>query len=79
MAEKKVKAFKLRSKTDLELTKELDTYKQELSTLRVAKVAGGTAAKLARIKVVLKIFSSKSVGCAKIDCQVPHSDQPKVD
>ena len=52
MSDKKVKVFKLRSKTEQELGKELDQFKNELSTLRVAKVAGGTAAKLGRIKVI---------------------------
>lgn len=53
MSDKKVKVFKLRAKNEQELAKELDQFKNELSTLRVAKVAGGTAAKLGRIKVLL--------------------------
>ena len=52
MSDKKVKVFKLRAKTEQELGKELDQFKNELSTLRVAKVAGGTASKLGRIKVI---------------------------
>merc|ERR1712194_801721 len=37
-----------------ELLKELDDQKAELSQLRVAKVAGGAASKLMKIKVVRK-------------------------
>eukprot|EP00929_Paragymnodinium_shiwhaense_P033483 TRINITY_DN1837_c0_g4_i2.p2 TRINITY_DN1837_c0_g4~~TRINITY_DN1837_c0_g4_i2.p2 ORF type:complete len:123 (+),score=48.50 TRINITY_DN1837_c0_g4_i2:85-453(+) len=50
----KVKAFELRSKTSKELMKDLDEMKGELAQLRVAKVAGGAASKLAKIKVVRK-------------------------
>mmetsp|Transcript_45183 Transcript_45183/g.139802 ORF Transcript_45183/g.139802 Transcript_45183/m.139802 type:complete len:124 (+) Transcript_45183:77-448(+) len=50
----RVKAYELRSKTSKELLKELDEMKAELSQLRVAKVAGGAASKLAKIKTVRK-------------------------
>merc|ERR1712060_825777 len=50
----KVKAYELRSKTSKELMGELDDMKSELAQLRVAKVAGGAASKLAKIKVVRK-------------------------
>eukprot|EP00929_Paragymnodinium_shiwhaense_P118075 TRINITY_DN8972_c0_g1_i1.p2 TRINITY_DN8972_c0_g1~~TRINITY_DN8972_c0_g1_i1.p2 ORF type:complete len:123 (+),score=51.98 TRINITY_DN8972_c0_g1_i1:85-453(+) len=50
----KVKAFELRSKTSKELMKDLDEMKGELAQLRVAKVAGGAASKLAKIKIVRK-------------------------
>mmetsp|Transcript_64824 Transcript_64824/g.186513 ORF Transcript_64824/g.186513 Transcript_64824/m.186513 type:complete len:124 (+) Transcript_64824:82-453(+) len=50
----KLKAYELRSKTSKELLKELDDMKAELATLRVAKVSGGAASKLAKIKVVRK-------------------------
>merc|ERR1711861_82699 len=50
----RVKAHELRSKTSKELLKELDEMKTELSQLRVAKVAGGAASKLAKIKIVRK-------------------------
>jgi len=46
--------WELRSKTSKELLKELDEMKAELSQLRVAKVAGGAASKLAKIKIVRK-------------------------
>ncbi|CAE8736449.1 unnamed protein product [Polarella glacialis] len=49
-----VKAYELRSKTSKELLKELDDMKGELAQLRVAKVAGGAASKLAKIKGVRK-------------------------
>mmetsp|Transcript_105177 Transcript_105177/g.255333 ORF Transcript_105177/g.255333 Transcript_105177/m.255333 type:complete len:124 (+) Transcript_105177:73-444(+) len=50
----RVKAFELRSKTSKELLKDLDEMKAELAQLRVAKVAGGAASKLAKIKIVRK-------------------------
>merc|ERR1712097_135376 len=52
----KVKCYELRkqSKSKADLTKQLDDLKQELATLRVAKVTGGAAAKLSKIKVVRK-------------------------
>mmetsp|Transcript_13508 Transcript_13508/g.29268 ORF Transcript_13508/g.29268 Transcript_13508/m.29268 type:complete len:124 (+) Transcript_13508:66-437(+) len=53
----RVKAFELRTKTSKELLKELDEQKAELATLRVAKVAGGAASKLAKIKVVRKAIA----------------------
>eukprot|EP00930_Biecheleria_cincta_P044726 TRINITY_DN3079_c0_g1_i3.p1 TRINITY_DN3079_c0_g1~~TRINITY_DN3079_c0_g1_i3.p1 ORF type:complete len:111 (+),score=25.98 TRINITY_DN3079_c0_g1_i3:83-415(+) len=50
----KVKAYELRAKTSKELLKELDEMKSELAQLRVAKVSGGAASKLAKIKIVRK-------------------------
>eukprot|EP00929_Paragymnodinium_shiwhaense_P076143 TRINITY_DN3908_c0_g3_i2.p3 TRINITY_DN3908_c0_g3~~TRINITY_DN3908_c0_g3_i2.p3 ORF type:complete len:124 (+),score=55.56 TRINITY_DN3908_c0_g3_i2:81-452(+) len=50
----RVKAFDLNNKTSKELMKDLDEMKGELAQLRVAKVAGGAASKLAKIKVVRK-------------------------
>merc|ERR1712094_56783 len=52
----KVKCYELRktNKTKADLTKQLDDLKTELANLRVAKVTGGAAAKLSKIKVVLK-------------------------
>merc|ERR1712125_288903 len=50
----RVKAHELRTKTSKELLKELDEMKNELAQLRVAKVAGGAASKLAKIKIVRK-------------------------
>ena len=50
----KVKAKDLRGKTKDELMKQLDDLKTELQTLRVAKVTGGAAAKLAKIYTVRK-------------------------
>merc|ERR1712054_650348 len=50
----RVKAYELRAKTSKELLTDLDEMKGELSQLRVAKVAGGAASKLAKIKIVRK-------------------------
>ena len=51
--EKKFRVFKLRKETNTdELTKNLEKLKEELNQLRVAKVAGGTSAKLGRIGVL---------------------------
>merc|ERR1711915_465283 len=50
----KVKAHELRGKKKDELVKQLDDMKQELSQLRVAKVTGGAASKLSKIKLVRK-------------------------
>ena len=44
-----VKTYELREKTKGDLTKQLDELKQELSSLRVQKVAGGAPAKLAKM------------------------------
>merc|ERR1712178_417511 len=52
----KAKGYELRktNKTKADLTKQLDDLKTELSNLRVAKVTGGAASKLSKIKVVRK-------------------------
>merc|ERR1712226_468742 len=50
----KVKAHELRDKTKPELLKQLEDFKRELAELRVAKVTGGAASKLSKIKVVRK-------------------------
>uniref|UniRef100_A0A2I2ZIM8 Large ribosomal subunit protein uL29 n=1 Tax=Gorilla gorilla gorilla TaxID=9595 RepID=A0A2I2ZIM8_GORGO len=53
----KIKAPDLRGKKE-ELLKQLDDLKVELSQLRVAKVTGGAASKLSKIRVV-----RKSIAC----------------
>merc|ERR1712226_1732476 len=50
----KVKAHELRDKTKDELLEQLEQLKKELAELRVAKVTGGAASKLSKIKVVRK-------------------------
>ncbi|XP_022328321.1 large ribosomal subunit protein uL29-like [Crassostrea virginica] len=50
----KVKAKELRGKKKEDLVKQLDDLKNELGTLRVAKVTGGAASKLSKIRVVRK-------------------------
>ncbi|XP_068929709.1 large ribosomal subunit protein uL29-like [Petaurus breviceps papuanus] len=49
----KIKARDLRRKKE-EVLKQLDDLKVELSQLRVAKVTGGAASKLSKIRVVRK-------------------------
>ncbi|XP_013388277.1 60S ribosomal protein L35-like [Lingula anatina] len=49
-----VKARELRGKKKEDLMKQLDDLKTELSQLRVAKVTGGAASKLSKIRVVRK-------------------------
>jgi ribosomal protein L29 len=53
--DKKFRVFKLRNIKDEDNIKSLEKLKEELNTLRIAKVAGGTASKLGRIKVKLLI------------------------
>ncbi|GAA6060120.1 hypothetical protein JCM10212_003528 [Sporobolomyces blumeae] len=50
----KVRASELQSKKRDELLKQLDELKTELVSLRVQKITGGNASKLARISVVRK-------------------------
>nr|ALS04160.1 60S ribosomal protein L35 [Acartia pacifica] len=50
----KIKCSDLRTKGKDELTKQLDDLKMELAQLCVAKVTGGAASKLAKIRVMRK-------------------------
>merc|ERR1712038_828670 len=50
----KIKCSDLRTKKKEELTKQLEEFKTELGSLRVAKVTGGAASKLSKIRVVRK-------------------------
>ncbi len=50
----KIKCSELRTKKKEELTKQLEDLKTELASLRVAKVTGGAASKLSKIRVVRK-------------------------
>jgi len=50
----KLKVHELRSKSKGDLEKQLEELKTELAALRVAKVTGGAASKLSKIKVVRK-------------------------
>merc|ERR1712072_969674 len=55
---KKLRVFKLRKEASGEdLAKGLEKLKEELNSLRVAKVAGGTSSKLGRIGVVRKAIA----------------------
>ncbi|CAG8812303.1 19175_t:CDS:2, partial [Cetraspora pellucida] len=49
-----VKVFELRPKQKEELLKQLEELKQELATLKVQKIAGGTASKLTKLREVRK-------------------------
>jgi len=49
-----MKTFELRSKSKDELLKQLDDFRKELSSLRVAQVTGGAATRLAKISTVRK-------------------------
>jgi len=53
----KVKTKDLRGKKKEELVKQLDELKTELSQLRVAKVTGGAATKLSKIRDVRKAIA----------------------
>merc|ERR1712218_284205 len=50
----KIKCSELRNRKKEELTKQLDDLKTELAQLRVAKVTGGAASKLSKIRVIRK-------------------------
>ncbi|KAF8204974.1 60S ribosomal protein L35 [Pholiota molesta] len=50
----KVKAYELQSKSKNDLSKQLLELKNELLTLRVQKIAGGSASKLTKISTVRK-------------------------
>eukprot|EP00088_Acartia_fossae_P040418 TRINITY_DN420_c1_g1_i1.p1 TRINITY_DN420_c1_g1~~TRINITY_DN420_c1_g1_i1.p1 ORF type:complete len:124 (-),score=44.80 TRINITY_DN420_c1_g1_i1:49-420(-) len=50
----KIKCSELRKKNKDDLTKQLDELKTELAQLRVAKVTGGAASKLSKIRVIRK-------------------------
>uniref|UniRef100_A0A1B6LKP7 Large ribosomal subunit protein uL29 n=1 Tax=Graphocephala atropunctata TaxID=36148 RepID=A0A1B6LKP7_9HEMI len=53
----KVKCSELRTKDKKELLKQLEELKTELTNLRVAKVTGGAASKLSKIRVVRKAIA----------------------
>ncbi|KAK7863453.1 hypothetical protein R5R35_010493 [Gryllus longicercus] len=53
----KVKCSELRTKDKKELMKQLGELKEELGNLRVAKVTGGAASKLSKIRVVRKAIA----------------------
>merc|ERR1739843_58928 len=53
----KIKCSDLRTKKKEELTKQLEDLKTELGSLRVAKVTGGAASKLSKIRVVRKAIA----------------------
>merc|ERR1711974_553901 len=50
----RVKCSELRNKKKEELTKQLEDLKTELGSLKVAKMGGGAASKLSKIRIVRK-------------------------
>merc|ERR1712110_1064810 len=50
----RIRCSELRTKKKEDLTKQLDDLKTELAQLRVAKVTGGAASKLSKIRVIRK-------------------------
>merc|ERR1712061_132602 len=54
----KVKCHELRGKSREQLEKQLEGLKQEMGTLRVAKVTGGAASKLSKIRTVKKSIAA---------------------
>ncbi|XP_055338969.1 60S ribosomal protein L35-like [Paramacrobiotus metropolitanus] len=54
MSSEKVRTKTLRGKKKEDLTKQLEELKQELASLKVAKVTGGAPAKLGKIGLVRK-------------------------
>lgn len=66
MADNKLRVYKMRNQSSEELNKSLDSLKSELSQLRVAKVAGGAASKICKIKTIRKaIAKTLTVICEK--------------
>ena len=57
----RVKCSELRTKKKEELIKQLDDLKTELGSLRVAKVTGGAASKLSKIRVVTKSIARVNI------------------
>merc|ERR1712189_108932 len=57
----KVKCSELRGKKKEDLVKQLETLKQELGSLKVAKVTGGAASKLSKIRVVRKSIARANI------------------
>ena len=61
----KIKAYELRNKTKPELNKQLEELKTELAQLRVAKVTGGAASKLAKSGAPASVDSRKVHGAVQ--------------
>merc|ERR1711872_133961 len=57
----KVKCSELRGKKKEDLVKQLETLKQELGSLKVAKVTVGAASKLSKIRVVRKSIARVNI------------------
>merc|ERR1719472_282175 len=57
----KIKVHDLRKASKNDLTKQLEDLKTELQQLRVAKVTGGAASKLSKIRVVRKSIARVNI------------------
>merc|ERR1712056_87050 len=57
----KIKCSDLRTKKKEELVKQLEDLKTELGSLKVAKVTGGAASKLSKIRVVTKSIARVNI------------------
>merc|ERR1712098_559608 len=57
----RVKCSELRNKKKEELVKQLEDLKTELGSLKVAKVTGGAASKLSKIRVVTKSIARVNI------------------
>merc|ERR1712128_406084 len=57
----KLKVHELRTKNKADPMKQLEELKQELAGLRVAKVTGGVASKLSKIRVVRKSIARVNI------------------
>merc|ERR1712029_1340608 len=57
----RVKCSELRTKKKEELVKQLEDLKTELGSLKVAKVTGGAASKLSKIRVVTKYIARVNI------------------
>ena len=57
----RIKCSELRTKKKEELVKQLEDLKTELGSLKVAKVTGGAASKLSKIRVVTKSIARVNI------------------
>ena len=57
----RIKCSELRGKDKVALVKQLEDLKTELGSLKVAKVTGGAASKLSKIRVVTKSIARVNI------------------
>lgn len=73
----KERVFKLRKIGADDLKKSVDKLKEELGQLRIAKVSGGTASKLTRIKVPDQLPSHRHI-CLSLQATRNSDCSPKL-